>query len=100
MSYKHSFLERARNELLDAWIWYEERDKKVWATGLRMKFTNVFMKLNNILNVTLNEKNLIGKTMIKTFPYLIIYRIDKKDTLIIISSIFHGKRNPKKKYKK
>ena len=99
MSYKHIFLERARNELLDAWIWYEERQEGL-GDRLRMKFTNVFMKLNNILNVTLNEKNLIGKTMIKTFPYLIIYRIDKKDTLIIISSIFHGKRNPKKKYKK
>jgi hypothetical protein len=91
MSYKHIFLERARNELLDAWIWYEERQEGL-GDGLRMKFTNVFMKLNNILNVTLNEKNLIGKTMIKTFPYLIIYRIDKKDTLIIISSIFHGKK--------
>jgi len=91
MSYKHIFLERARNELLDAWIWYEERQEGL-GDRLRMKFTNVFMKLNNILNVTLNEKNLIGKTMIKTFPYLIIYRIDKKDTLIIISSIFHGKK--------
>jgi len=27
MSYKHIFLERARNELLDAWIWYEERQE-------------------------------------------------------------------------
>jgi len=68
MTYKSEFLPRARKELMDAWDWYAERRK-----GFR-------------------------ETKINVFPYLIIYRIQKRKKIVAISSIFHTSRNPKKKY--
>jgi hypothetical protein len=34
------------------------------------------------------------------FPYLIVYKINKRKKLIYISAIYHTKRNPKYKYRK
>jgi len=35
---------------------------------------------------------------VRVFPYLIMYRIQKRKKIIAISSIFQTSRNPKKKY--
>ena len=97
MSYTTILLARAKNELLEAWIWYEERQ-----TGLGDKFKNeVYKRIHEIEEQLTKYKERIKpyrETTIKIFPYLIIYRINKKEKLVIVSSIFHGKRNPKKKY--
>lgn len=99
MSYKHVLLARARNELLEAWIQYEERQ-----TGLGDRFKNeVYKRIHEIEQHPERypeRKKFYRETMIKIFPFLIIYRIDKKEKHVIVSSIFHGKRNPKKKYRK
>src|SRR3954470_12820149 len=99
MSYKHILLVRARNELLDAWIWYEERQE-----GLGDRFKNeAYKRIHEIEQHPERypeRAKFYRETMIKTFPYLIIYQIDKKEKLVIVSSIFHGRRNPKKKYRK
>jgi|SRR4051794_4952388 plasmid stabilization system protein ParE len=99
MSYRHILLAKARNELLETWIWYEERQ-----AGLGDRFKNeVYKRIHEIEQHPERypeRKKSYRETMIKTFPYLIIYRIDKKEKLVIVSSIFHGKRNPKKKYRK
>ena len=44
------------------------------------------------------RKQFFRETKIKTFPYLIIYRIDEKEKVILVSSIFHTSRNPGVKY--
>jgi plasmid stabilization system protein ParE len=35
-----------------------------------------------------------------TFPYLIVYQADNNTQTVVISSIFHTSRKPKKKYRK
>jgi len=98
MIYTSIFLLRARQELLDAWIWYEERQP-----GLGDRFKNELYKRIYKIEQTPERyperKKPYRETRVEIFPYLIIYRISKKEKLIIISSIFHTSRNQKRKYK-
>jgi len=45
------------------------------------------------------RKKEFRQVLIKVFPYLIIYKIDKNGNNVVIASIFHTSRNPKKKYR-
>lgn len=48
-----------------------------------------------------SEKKLgFREVSIDVFPYLIIYKINKRKKIVAISSIFHTKKDPKKKYSK
>ena len=97
MIYKAVLQPRARMELLDAWIWYEERQ-----VGLGDRFENeVYKRIEQIQQHPERypeRKEFFRETKIKIFPYLIIYRVAEKERVILISSIFHTNRNPEAKY--
>jgi len=97
MSFSIELLPRARKELLDAWDWYEDK----W-TGLGDRFVReVEKKLQQIEKTPeryAERKKGFREARIKVFPYLVIYRIQKRKRIIAINSIFHTSRNPKKKY--
>jgi hypothetical protein len=68
--------------------------------GDRFKET-VLQKLEPIENDA--TKGLLRKppyreAIVEIFPYLIIYRLEPVDKQIFVQSIFHSKRNPRKKY--
>ena len=98
MSYQSIFLVRAFNEFFEAWQWYENRQ-----VGLGDRFRNdVDKKINEIENHPErypNKKANFREAYIKSFPYLIIYKINYKQNKIVIVSIFHTSRNPAGKYK-
>ena len=98
MSYTIVLLPRARKELLEAWDWYDSR----W-TGLGDRFmSEVEKRLQQIEKTPERYKERMKgfrETQVKVFPYLIIYRLQKRKKLISVSSIFHTSRNPGKKYK-
>lgn len=97
MSYQSFFVPEAQAELINAWTWYEDKNP-----GLGDKFLNEVYK--RITQIEANperypqRKHSFHETIVKIFPYLIIYRIEKRMKLIIITSIFHTSRNPRKKY--
>ena len=97
MIYKVELLPRARKELIDAWDWYDDK----W-TGLGDRFMReVEKKLDQIEKTPERypeRRKGFRETKVRVFPYLIIYRIQKRKKIIAISSIFHTSRNPKKKY--
>ena len=37
---------------------------------------------------------------VENFPYMIVYEFFKSKKLLHIAAIYHGKRNPRKKYRK
>jgi plasmid stabilization system protein ParE len=96
MSYKVEFLPRARRELLAAWDWYDDK----WS-GLGDRFLReVERKVQQIEKTPERypeRKKGFRETPIKVFPYLIVYRIQKRKKIVAISPIFHTRRNPKKK---
>lgn len=88
-------LPKAQKEILDAWEWYEER-----RSGLGDQFKDEVAKkiravVENPLLYQLKGKYREAQTDV--FPYLIVFRFDKKADIIFIVSVFHMKRNPKKK---
>jgi plasmid stabilization system protein ParE len=97
MNYKVELLPRARRELLEAWDWYDDK----WS-GLGDRFIlEIERKLQQIGQTPERypeRKKGFRETSIKIFPYLIIYRIQKRKRIVAISSIFHFSRNPNKKY--
>lgn len=97
MSYKVELLSRARRELLAAWDWYDDR----WP-GLGDRFVREVEKRMQQIEKTPERyaERRIGfrETKVNIFPYLIIYRIQKRKKVVAISSIFHTSRNPRKKY--
>lgn len=98
MNYIIALHPRARKELFEAWVWYEERQQDL---GDRFE-TEVYNRLEQIQKDPErypNRKESFRETKTKTFPYLIIYKIEKEQNLIIVFSIFHTSRNPKLKYK-
>ena len=89
---------RSQKEIITAWEWYEERQM-----GLGDRFIK---ELNR--RIRLIEQNpdrfptrykSYKETPIPIFPFLIIYRLNRKKKLARIVSVFHTSLNPKKKLK-
>ena len=96
MNYSVDLFIKARYEIFEAWKWYEEQE-----TGLGERFEDaVFQKINLIAQNPLHypQKGKYREGLTDVFPYLIIYRINRRKNLITIISIFHTSRHPKKKY--
>ena len=97
MNYESVLSERARREMVRAWQWYEDR-----SPGLGDRFIDaIFRKIRQIEadpGKGMQRRQNYKEAMLKVFPYLILYRIEAKDKMIFIHSIFHTRRNPRKKY--
>lgn len=92
------FLERAVVELEDSSVWYEKQ-----SSGLGDRFIDVVdKKLDLILHnpeLFPIKKYSYREAVLATFPFSIVFRFEKKNSLVTIISIFHNKRNPKEKFK-
>ena len=99
MAYIIKLFEEADKEFMEAAAWYEEQK-----TGLGLRFIEVIKnKLNLIAQYPERYPKRRGnfrETHVKTFAYIIVYTVYKKEEVITISSIFHASRNPRKKYRK
>jgi plasmid stabilization system protein ParE len=86
---------KAEIEILKAWEWYEEK-----RTGLGDQFKDevreqIKLVVKNPLHYQLKGKYRQAKTAI--FPFLIVYRFDRKTSVVLIVSVFHTSRHPKRK---
>lgn len=99
MTYKIELHPKAVEELQDAYSWYEERSE-----GLGKRFVNYLNKriveLSEVPERYPKKKGKFREVGIEVFPYIIIYEVLKKEKIVFISYIFHGKRNPNIKYKR
>lgn len=89
----------ADEELIESAKWYNEQSE-----GLGERFiAAVAEKLRLIKEYPERypiKKRNFRETPIKVFPFLIVYKFYKEESLIIINSIFHTSRKPSKKYKR
>lgn len=84
----------------EAYAWYEEQQK-----GLGEKFlAEISYKVQQIKSnpTTYGVKSKQGyhEAVIIKFPYSIVYKIYRKQNLVLITSIHHHKKHPRKKYRK
>ncbi|HMH23295.1 MAG TPA: type II toxin-antitoxin system RelE/ParE family toxin [Puia sp.] len=88
---------RAQKEMAISWDWYEERQR-----GLGDRFlAEVLDRIKDIEKTPgryPSRYKSYKETPVPTFPFLIIYKINSKRTIRIIS-VFHTSQSPRKKYK-
>ena len=83
---------KALKEIEDAWRWYESRRE-----GLGDDF--VLCVEESLEKISRNPElyptvhNKIRRSLIRRFPYGILYFIEKKE--IVVVGVFHGIRNPR-----
>ena len=98
MIYKTSFRKRAVKEYLNAIHWYKERSLQA-AENFVMNMQNTLNEIeNNPDRPPLIYKN-YRERKIKKYPFKIIYFIDEKNKYIVVTTLFHSKRNPERKFK-
>ena len=99
MKYKVVFHPEATREYIDAYEWYEERQP-----GLGERF--ILSVDDAIADIVAHpssgriETSMYRIKTVKTFPYIILYEVMEKKKEIYIEAIYHGKRNPKSKFRR
>lgn len=98
MTYKISFRKRASVEYLNSLIWYKERSLQA--------AENYVLAVNEALDRVASNPHQFRNTYqqfyeigLKRYPFAIIYFIDEHEHQIVVVSIFHYKRNPRKKFR-
>ncbi len=99
MSYLIAYQQRAITEYEVTTAWYKERSIQAaenFETAVNEKI-NILREYPKRYRKTYKE---FREIQLHKYPFNIIYLVDEIKMIIIISSIYHHKRNPKKKYKK
>ena len=95
MNYTVDLLFKARQEIFESWVWYEEQEDGLGDRFEDAVFEKIALIAANPLHYPLKKGTYEANT--DKFPFLIVYRINKRRKLIMIVSVFHTSRHPKKK---
>jgi plasmid stabilization system protein ParE len=86
---------KAQIEINQGWLWYEGEQP-----GLGTRFEDeVYKKIEFIRDnpEIYPNKNLYKEAVINGFPFIIVYKINKRKKSLFIVSVFHTSRHPKRK---
>ena len=98
-AYQYIFDPLAANEYEEAFKWYEQRSL-VAADNLIVAVQEAIIAICTDPYRYRNTYKKVRELNLKKYPYALIYFIDENKQLITIISLFHHKRNPKRKYRK
>ena len=97
MKYSLTFRQRASFEYFDATFWYKKRSIVV-AEKFIKAIDEVLEKIATNPTRFRNTYLDFHEARTKKFPFSIVYFVDKDEKRIVVVSIFHFKRNPRKKF--
>ncbi|HKR06805.1 MAG TPA: type II toxin-antitoxin system RelE/ParE family toxin [Bacteroidia bacterium] len=99
MGYRMILSEKALLEMKDAYSWYEGQQKGLGEIFLEafIDYAKTILKNPNSFRTTYKK---FREVPLKNFPYLVIYFVDETKNNIVIISVFHTSRHPKKKFRK
>ena len=84
----------------DAYFWYEDHQKGLGEKFLSAVRDKVLGILSNPETFSVKSKPGYHETLVDGFPFLIVYRIYKKQSRILITSIHHEKKHPRSKFRR
>jgi plasmid stabilization system protein ParE len=99
MPYKYVFDSVAAEEYEAAFLWYQNQSE-ISGDRLIIEVQEAIDKICDDPYRYRNNYKSIRETALKKFPYSIAYLIDEAKKQIVIISLFHHRRNPRKKYRK
>ncbi len=89
---------RAQKEITEAWEWYEERQQTLGDSFVKEVINKIRLIEQDPDRYPTRYKS-YKETLVKIFPFLVIYRINGKKKSVRIVSVFHTSLNPSKKFK-
>ena len=96
--HSYIFQKKSQVEYEDSIIWYSKRSI-VSAENFVQEIDIALLKICQSPKIWKNEYAHFYEFYLRKFLFTIVYSIDELKKLIIIHSVFHQKRNPKKKIK-
>ena len=99
MSYKYIYAPVAFIEYKDAISWYDMHSKRAAENFV----IAVNEKIKSICKNPTRYRNtykIYRETSLRKYPYYLIYFIDESKRIVVITSVYHHKRNPRRKYNK
>jgi hypothetical protein len=89
----------ADTEFVESVDWYE-----VQSEGLGRRF---FLSVSSAIKIIQTRPETFGysrkpfrEASVAFFPYIIVFKINKKSKLVYVLAVYHTSRNPKLKYRK
>jgi plasmid stabilization system protein ParE len=98
MSFRYILHEKAQADYESSLIWYLERSQQA-AENFVLEIDKGIQLICNNPTRWSNKYKHYYELSLKIFPFTIVYSIEEKQ-VIVISAIYHHKRNPKRKYRK
>ncbi|MBF9251942.1 type II toxin-antitoxin system RelE/ParE family toxin [Pontibacter sp. 172403-2] len=89
-------LERAEQEVTDAYTWYEARQPGLGERFLDMVDDYLVMIGSNPYQYPSRYNNELHVAPMKIFPYLVVYWVDEGQEIVFVASLFHTSRKPGK----
>jgi plasmid stabilization system protein ParE len=100
MSYTCRFHPLTQQDYNEAYGWYEDKQKELgerFAKAVRQKVEEIALH-PEVYGSRSSKK--FREAPVDFFPYLIVYKMNKRTKELYISSIHHTKKHPNKKYRK
>ncbi len=97
--YKITLRKRAAKEYLEAVMWYKERSLLAAENFVRT-VNEAFSKIEAEPQRYRNSYKHFHELKLPKYPYTIVYFIENTGNIVIISSLFHNKKNPYKKFRR
>lgn len=99
MKYGHTYGTVALIEYQEAVEWYKYRSL-VAAENFVKVISEAIASIGKDPEKFRNVYDVFREMSLKKYPNTIVYFVDKRNRKIIITSVFHNKRDPAKKYRK
>jgi len=97
MTYRHVYAPKALEEYKEAVSWYLKRSEKAAENFIK----EIDEKTATICKYPFRYRNTykeFREAALKKYPFSIVYLLDEQRKQVIIFSIFHQKRSPRKKF--
>ncbi len=95
--YTSVYTTRAETDLVDSFAWYEMQRK-----GLGRQFVDSVKSsiaaLEQNPEICAVKNKSYSEAVVPIFPYVVVYRVNKRKKIVRIFRVFHTSQNPKKKY--
>ena len=99
MSYAYILHKHAQQDYEQSLEWYLERSIEA-AEKFVVAIDNALQLICDNPTRWRNKYKNFHEISLKKYPFTIIYTIEEDKSIVVVSSIYHHKRNPKGKYRK
>ncbi len=97
--YQLIFHPEADKEFAESVAWYEEQKENLGERFIAV-IEETIKRIESNPQLFGYSKRPFREATVKVFPFSIVYKVNKIKQIVYVASIYHAKRNPKKKYRR